>query len=75
MRESTTRAVITAIFVLAAIAATSCGDAERRWSTAAVLDDELGQTACGGDVAMDAQGNSVAVWCSNLTEVGVRHRG
>ncbi|MBW2402706.1 MAG: hypothetical protein JRF42_02610 [Deltaproteobacteria bacterium] len=63
MRESTTRALITAITVLAAITATSCGDAERRWSTAALLDDELGQIACGGDVAMDAHGTAVAVWC------------
>ncbi|RLB36392.1 MAG: hypothetical protein DRH30_15000 [Deltaproteobacteria bacterium] len=63
MREKTTRAVRTAITVLAAIAAASCGDAERRWSTAALLDDDLGQTACGGDVVMDAQGNAVAVWC------------
>jgi hypothetical protein len=49
--------------VLLAIAAASCGnDSGPRWSDGALLDDELGFAAC-GDIAMDAGGNAMAVWC------------
>lgn len=49
--------------VLFAIAAASCGnDSGPQWSAGALLDDELGPVQC-GDIAMDADGNPVAVWC------------
>lgn len=56
---------ISTIVVAAALATAtmSCGNGGDQWSAAKLLDGDLGMVSCGGDVAMDAEGNALAIWC------------
>ncbi len=61
MIASTPGVATIGIVIAVTIVAMSCGNTGDQWSTATLLDNDLGATSCGGDVAMDADGNAVAV--------------
>lgn len=62
------RISVVANFIAFAIAAMSCGNVGSQWSPAEQLDDGLGMVSCGGDVAMDADGNAIALWCRHSAD-------